>query len=114
VWLRRRGFKRAAVVGWSLGRKKRRPEMEARARWPFSIFFFLFFLVLLVISIKIHVASSCYAKKFLSDRVLFSVGLTLTDVQRLETRSLAARLIPRPDRGRQPTHGCGPPSRCAY
>jgi hypothetical protein len=42
------------------------------------------------------------------------VGLTPTGVQRPETRSLAARLIPRPDRGRQPTHGCGPPSRCAY
>jgi hypothetical protein len=46
VWLRRRGFKRAAVVGWSLGTKKRWPEMEARARWPFSNFFLLFFLVL--------------------------------------------------------------------
>jgi hypothetical protein len=42
------------------------------------------------------------------------VGLTSTGVQRPETRSLAARLIPRPDRGRQPTLGCGPPSRCAY
>jgi hypothetical protein len=42
------------------------------------------------------------------------VGLTPTGVQRLETRSLAARLISRPDRGRQPTHGCEPPSRCAY
>jgi hypothetical protein len=28
------------------------------------------------------------------------VGLTPTGVQRSETRSLAARLIPRPDRGR--------------
>jgi hypothetical protein len=42
------------------------------------------------------------------------VGLTPTGVQRPENRSLVARLIPRPDRGRQPTHGCGPPSRCAY
>jgi hypothetical protein len=37
-----------------------------------------------------------------------TVGLTPTGVQRPETRSLAARLIPRPDGGRQPTHGCGP------
>jgi hypothetical protein len=36
------------------------------------------------------------------------VGLTPTDVQRPETRSLV-RLIPRPNRGRQPTDGCGPP-----
>jgi hypothetical protein len=27
---------------------------------------------------------------------------------------VSARLISRPDRGRQPTDGCGPPSRCAY
>jgi hypothetical protein len=40
------------------------------------------------------------------------VGLTPTGVQRPETRSLA-HLISRPDRGRQPTDGCGPPSRCA-
>jgi hypothetical protein len=40
------------------------------------------------------------------------VGLTPTGVQRPETRSLA-RLISRPDRGCQPTGGCGPPSRCA-
>jgi hypothetical protein len=37
-----------------------------------------------------------------------TVGLTPTGVQ----RSLA-RLISRPDRGRQPTDGCGPPSRYA-
>jgi hypothetical protein len=42
----------------------------------------------------------------------YCVGLTPTGVQRPETRSLA-RLISRPDRGRQPTDGCGPPSRCA-
>jgi hypothetical protein len=42
-----------------------------------------------------------------------AVGLTPTGVQRPETRSLAC-LIPRPDRGRQPTDGCGPPSRCAH
>jgi hypothetical protein len=55
------------------------------------------------------------------DRAAFSthysgrlaVGLTPTGVQRSETRSLA-RLIPRPDRGHQPTYGCGPPSRCAH
>jgi hypothetical protein len=41
-----------------------------------------------------------------------SVALTPTGVQRPETESLA-RLISRPDRGRQPTDGCGSPSRCA-
>jgi hypothetical protein len=50
----------------------------------------------------------------LEEKMGKSVGLTPTGVQRLETRSLVARLIPRPDRGRQPTHGCGHPSRCAY
>jgi hypothetical protein len=44
--------------------------------------------------------------------LLLLVGLTPTGVQRPETRSLA-RLISRSDRGRQPTYGCGPPSRCA-
>jgi hypothetical protein len=43
---------------------------------------------------------------------VMSVGLTPTGVQRPETRSLA-RLISRPDQGRQPTDGCGPPSGCA-
>jgi hypothetical protein len=41
------------------------------------------------------------------------VGLTPTSVQRHETKS-QARLISRPDRGRQPTDGGGPLSRCAY
>jgi hypothetical protein len=40
------------------------------------------------------------------------VGLTLTGVQRSEIRSLV-RLISRPDRGCQPTDGCGFPSRYA-
>jgi hypothetical protein len=41
------------------------------------------------------------------------VGLTPTGVQRHEIES-QARLISRPDRGRQPTDGCGPLSRYAY
>jgi hypothetical protein len=41
------------------------------------------------------------------------VGLTPTGVQRHETKS-QPRLISRPDRGRQPTDGCGPLLRCAY
>jgi hypothetical protein len=42
-----------------------------------------------------------------------NVGLTPTGVQRNETES-QARLISCPDRGRQPTDGCGPLSHCAY
>jgi hypothetical protein len=41
------------------------------------------------------------------------VGLTPTDIQRNETES-QARLISRPDRGRQPTDGCIPLLHCAY
>jgi hypothetical protein len=41
------------------------------------------------------------------------VGLTPTGVQRHETKS-QARLISRPDRGRQSIDGCGPLSRCGY
>jgi hypothetical protein len=44
--------------------------------------------------------------------VIVPVGLSPTGIQRPETRFLA-RLISRPDRGRQPTDGCGPPSRYA-
>jgi hypothetical protein len=52
---------RSAGLKWKLGHA--------------GLFLFSFsfsFSFLLVISIKFHVASSCYAKKFLSDRVLFS------------------------------------------
>jgi hypothetical protein len=44
---------------------------------------------------------------------LCSVGLTPTGVQRHETKS-QTHLISCPDRGRQPTDGGGPLSRCAY
>jgi hypothetical protein len=45
--------------------------------------------------------------------IIWYVGLTPTGVQRHEAKS-RARLISRPDRGRQPTDGCEPLSRCAY
>jgi hypothetical protein len=40
-------------------------------------------------------------------------GLTLMRIQQHEIKS-QARLISRPDRGHQPTDGCGPLSCCAY
>jgi hypothetical protein len=53
VWLRTRGFKRAAVGEWKgreANRRRRagRSEMETRARWHFSIFFFFSFLIRLL------------------------------------------------------------------
>jgi hypothetical protein len=56
---------------------------------------------------------ACLIRESLRRHVHDCVGLISTGVQRHEIKS-QDRLISRPDRGRQPTDGCEPLSRCAY